>query len=182
MSMLIIVAAFAAAAALRPRLDPPRTGAPTARPRVPAARTSQLGAADDWARVLDHLAAEVRTGASLAGALGSLAHDDAVIVHALVTAHTVGGPVAATLDGAGSTLRERIALRADARAHSSAARLSAALLTALPVLFAAWMAATSASVRAVWAAPVGVACGGLGVVLNSAGWVWMRRIIRRAAS
>ena len=177
MSFAIVIAVLAAAAVLRPRLDPQRTDIA----RAPH-RRAEVRSGDDWARVLDHLAAEVRTGSSLAGALGSLAHDDAVAVHALVTAHTVGGPVAATLDSAAITLRERVALRADARAHSSAARLSAALLTALPVVFAAWMAATSASVRAVWLGPVGVVCGALGVALNTAGWVWMRRLIRRATS
>lgn len=175
MGWLIIVAVFAGAAALRPRLDLRCEQIPT--------RSAHRGApptGEGWAHTLDQLAAEVRTGSSLAGALGSLAPDDAVVLHALITAHTVGGPVAATLDNAAATLRERVTLRADARAHSSAARLSAAVLTALPVMFAAWMAATSASVRAVWVGPVGVVCGGLGVALNTAGWVWMRRIIRRA--
>lgn len=177
MSMFIVVAVFAAAAAVRPRLDPHRSDPPPL-----ARRCTPVRSGDDWARVLDHLAAEVRTGSSLAGALGTLSHDDAVVVHALVTAHTVGGPVAATLDGAAVTLRERVALRADARAHSSTARLSASVLTTLPLAFAVWMAATSAPVRAVWLAPVGVVCGTAGVALNTVGWVWMKRIFRRASS
>ncbi|MDO8390446.1 MAG: type II secretion system F family protein [Actinomycetota bacterium] len=146
-----------------------------------------------WAELLSTVAAEVRTGSS---PIAAHAHamqqapwcrhtnhpgdDERVVLQALHATRTLGGPVAATLDAAAALLRERLAIRAEATAHSAQARLSARVLTIVPLVFCAWNLATSASFRAAWLAPVGRVCAALGVACNALGWWWMRRIITKA--
>ena len=105
--------------------------------------------------------------------------DEVLAAHAISTAHGFGGPVAATLDAAAAQLRERVALQAEAQVHSAPARLSARVLTAVPVVFCCWNVATSPAVRTAWLGPIGAVCAVAGGVLNLAGWWWMRRIVAR---
>ncbi len=149
---------------------------------------------DDWAEWLHHAAGSVRSGHSLATAVqqatshtgisptGEHHHegaDRAVVVTALQMATVMGGPVAATLQQAASVLRERSALRAEAAVHAAQSRLSARVLTVLPVGVAGLGTSSSASFRAALASPAGVACACAGGVLNLIGWRWMRREINR---
>ena len=153
--------------------------------------------ATDWAALLDHLAAEVRTGHSLTAAVQRVeqrsginpneadqsAHADAAVVTATIAAATaVGGPMAATLQHGASVLRERIALRAEAAVHAAQARLSAQVLTLLPLAVAGLGAFTSTSFRHALASPVGIGCATVGALLNLVGWRWMRREIERVLS
>ena len=99
--------------------------------------------------------------------------------HALgrCTAH-LGGPIAATLDAAAAVLRERDAARAERRAHGAQARLSARVLTIVPLGFAAWSAVTSQQTRAVYlSTAAGAACAAFGLMLNALGWRWINRIL-----
>jgi tight adherence protein B len=105
--------------------------------------------------------------------------DEAVVVQSLAAASELGGPMAATIDAAAALLRERDAIRAEASAHSAQARLSARVLTAVPLVFASWSTVTSDSFRHSLATPVGSACVAMGTLLNVAGWRWMRRVVRR---
>ena len=127
--------------------------------------------------VLDRL----DTGDSLAQALGSVEADDgdlALTVQALSATAHLGGPIAATLDAAAAVLRERAAALAERRAHGSQARLSARVLTIVPLGFAVWSAAVSKHTRDVYiSTTAGGVCAICGLALNLAGWRWMRRII-----
>ena len=123
----------------------------------------------------------VRAGRPLHEAL-ALAHvghpDAAFMVQALRCVESVGGPGAATLDAAAGVLRERVAVVADATAHSAQARLSARVLTIVPLAFAGWGLATSAQTRETYlASPIGGICIVAGLALNGFGWWWMRRIV-----
>ena len=162
----------------------------------------------DYASVLDAVARQVRSGSSLAAAIvdevdgstplgaiadrlsagGSLVEtlaefipsdaDLALAVQALSATAHLGGPIAATLDDAAAVLRERTAARAERRAHSAQARLSARVLTVVPVGFAAWSAVASRSTREVYISTlVGGICAFTGLALNVVGWQWMKRII-----
>ena len=129
----------------------------------------------------------VSSGAPLAEALAASASqtppgaDETVVMQALACAATVGGQVAATLDAAAVLLRERAALAADARSHSAQARLSARVLTLVPLAFAVWGVVGSSSTRhAYLSSGVGLGCVLAGIALNSFGWLWMRRIIGAA--
>jgi len=188
---LLAVAALAAVAALglvgRARLGAARSVAGHARRQRARPTTTQ-----QWAGLLDTIAAEVRTGGSLTAAHAAqhapwCTHsarpdaDEQVVLQALHATRTLGGPVAATLDAAAALLRERIAIRAEAAAHSAQARLSARVLTGVPLVFCLWNMLTSASFRSAWLSPVGRMCAIVGLACNALGWWWMRRIVGRAA-
>jgi len=90
-----------------------------------------------------------------------------------------GGATAASLDRAASAVRERRSVIAERAVQSAQARLSALVLTLLPIGFALWTASTDQRVaRFLTRSPVGWACLGVGLALNLAGWAWMRHIIR----
>jgi tight adherence protein B len=104
--------------------------------------------------------------------------DLALTVQALSASAQLGGPIAATLDAAAAVLRERAAARAERRAHSAQARISARVLTAVPLAFAMWNSLTSRTTRLLYASNQAVAvCAAGGLLLNAAGWWWMRKIV-----
>jgi tight adherence protein B len=137
----------------------------------------EAGAASALSGVADRLLG----GSSLAAALDAADPgdaDQALTVQALSATANLGGPVAATLDAAAAVLRERAAARAERRAHGAQARLSARVLTIVPLGFALWSAAISQPTRHVYVATyAGAVCAVCGIVLNLTGWRWMRRII-----
>ena len=93
-----------------------------------------------------------------------------------------GGPAAEPLDRAAATLRSRAADAAERRTQSAQARMSAIVMTVLPIAMLAVLIATSSTTRSAVAGPAGSAIIAAGVALNIAGWRWMRRIIERAAA
>jgi Flp pilus assembly protein TadB len=64
--------------------------------------------------------------------------------------------------------------------HSAQARLSARVMTALPLAMLMLLVATSDSVRRVTVSPFGALVVTVGVALNLIGWRWMRATIERA--
>jgi tight adherence protein B len=90
-----------------------------------------------------------------------------------------GGPAATPLERAAATLRARDAVAAEQQAQSAQARLSARVLTLVPIALLALLATTDGKVRAAIATPVGGAVVVLGGLLNGCGALWMRRIIGR---
>lgn len=195
-ALVLVLAAWA-----RPRLAATRGRAPGRVRRV----RQRAPTADEWAAVLDGVSAEVRTGSSLAVALqqalvrhqphgqaitpsATLAAmatataaaadpDEAVVVQAISAAHSLGGPVAATIDAAAALLRERSAIRSEALAYSAQARLSARVLTGVPLAFAGWSLLSSRSFRTALLSTVGLASALIGAMCNLIGWWWMRRIV-----
>lgn len=164
--------------------------------------------ATDPASLLDAIARQVRSGSSLAGAIveetrdaspfdgvterlasgssltealatiGPHDPDLALTLQALSATAHLGGPVAATLDEAAAVLRERAAARAERRAHGSQARLSARVMTIVPLGFAGWSAFASPRTRDVYLSSVtGGICALCGLTLNLVGWRWMKKII-----
>ena len=107
---------------------------------------------------------------------------DVALVAAVVAACLEqGGPSAEPLDRAAGVLRTRAAERDERRVQSAQARVSAVVLTWLPVAVLASLVVTSGAVRGVVASPLGLAFVTVGSLLNLAGWWWMRRIVERAA-
>ncbi|MEP7201089.1 MAG: type II secretion system F family protein [Ilumatobacteraceae bacterium] len=173
------------------------------------ARRSRVAIAD-YPRLLDAISRQVRSGSSLSSAaideidrssaIGAVADrlaagdslsvaltavhpeeaDLALTVQALAATAHLGGPVAATLDEAAAVLRERAAARAERRAHGAQARISARVLTVVPLGFAAWSAVFSQRTRDVYlSTAAGAICAACGVGLNLVGWRWMRRTVGR---
>jgi tight adherence protein B len=112
---------------------------------------------------------------------GSTARDaeDRRLAGAVLSAtHRAGGPGAAAIDRAAATVRERAAIRADRRAHAAQARLSARILSLLPVGFTSWTVLTDRRVaHFLLATPPGAGCLVTGVVLAAVGWRWMHRLV-----
>lgn len=88
-----------------------------------------------------------------------------------------GGPPSEPVDRAAATLRMRAADLADRHTHSAQARLSAVVMTWLPLVMLGVLLATSPPVRGAVATTPGITVLLLGGALNVAGWRWMRRII-----
>lgn len=203
---LAAVLVLLVAARCRHRLLPgPRKLEPRRFPRRPRAVNV------DYPGILDAIARQVRSGSSLTTAaieeidrsspLGDVVDrvasgdtlsvalaavqpreaDLALTVQALSATAHLGGPIAATLDEAAAVLRQRAAARAERRAHGSQARLSARVLTVVPLGFAAWSACTSQRTRDVYfSTAAGAICAVSGLALNLAGWRWMKRIVGSA--
>lgn len=89
----------------------------------------------------------------------------------------IGGSAAAPLDRVAAALRLRVVDGQERAAHSAQARLSAHVLTLVPVGVLALLVSTDAHVRSVVVRPVGAALLAAGMVLNLSGWWWMRYII-----
>jgi len=201
---LLVVGFLVTARVLRPggsRIDIGAESMHRSMPHWFAQRRTTIASAGEWAAFLDTTSSEVRSGSSLVAALAhsrtrhptlatraiALAgHTDpdpdlAVVAQSLAAALELGGPIAATLHHGAALLREREAQRAEARAHSAQARLSAKVLTAVPLLFAAWSATTSATFRQAVVSPTGLVAASAGLASNTIGWWWMRRIVDKAA-
>jgi len=126
----------------------------------------------------------VRGGSPLADSVSRLLardSDGAVVAHVIGLCATHGGDISQSLDRAAATLRDRSAAMAERRVQAAQARLSAAVLTVLPLAFALWTLATSANVRRFELTPTGAACAAAGLLLNLTGWRLMRRIIGTGA-
>jgi tight adherence protein B len=174
----------------------------------PTARRRSRSRSYDYAALLDGISRQVRSGSSLTSAVideidpasplhvvlrrletgdslaealaGVIAHDSdlALTVKALSATAHLGGPITATLDEAAAVLRERAAALAERRAHGAQARLSARVLTIVPLGFGVWSAAVSQRTRDVYiSTAAGAASAMCGLALNLVGWRWMKRII-----
>lgn len=92
----------------------------------------------------------------------------------------LGGSSAAAIDRTGAMLRQRAADQDERQVHAAQARLSAHVLTAVPMAMLGLLATLDPDVRAAVVTPVGSACVMAGLALNGVGWIWMRRIVRVA--
>jgi tight adherence protein B len=144
---------------------------------------------DQHPAVLAGLRAALLRGAPMGDALARLAErstapldaTDVLVVQALRAAHAAGGSRVDALERAAGVLRERRAWQHERRAQSAQARLSARVLTLLPVAFAAWGIAADSRLRAAYAeSPLPGVCTACGLLLDLAGWWWMRRLVRGA--
>lgn len=95
----------------------------------------------------------------------------------------LGSPhTAHTLDRVARHLRIRVALSAEVRSHTASARLSARLLTGLPIAAVGLTIMISPDSAKVFSTPAGLLCLGLSFGLNTAGWLWIRSLIVAAES
>lgn len=123
-------------------------------------------------------------GSRLADALGGTTpspHLD-LAVTVLRACALNGGPPAEPLDRAAATLRGRAVDAAERQTQSAQARLSAVVMTILPIAMLGLLLATSSTTRSAASTPMGSIAIGVGAALNLGGWRWMRRIIAGVAS
>ena len=129
--------------------------------------------------VVEAIRLALRRGSSLLEACGveaCPAHLDlALTVIRSCAAH--GGPAAEPLDRTAATLRGRAADQADRHTQSAQARLSATVMTTLPLCMLGLLLLTSGPVRGFVGSPPGIVAVAVGAALNGAGWKWMQRLI-----
>jgi tight adherence protein B len=144
---------------------------------------ADAGASD--VRAFAHVAHAVRRGHSLAAAFRAVDEDPSTPIGlaapVLATCAEMGGAAAAPIESIGDILVARADERAERLVASAQARLSARVLTTVPVAVAALLAVSEPSVRQAVTTPPGLALVGCGAVLNTTGWWWMRRMIRGAS-
>ena len=97
-------------------------------------------------------------------------------------AASVGGRAGEPLDRLAASMRQFAADDLERAAQSAQARVSARVLTILPLGVLAVMGLSDADVRTVAASPSGSAVVGVGLVLNGVGALWMRSIVQRGAA
>jgi tight adherence protein B len=126
-------------------------------------------------------------GAPLVSALAWWAdeYDDSdirAVVGALSVATSVGGPAAAALDGLATSLADRIAVQAEARAHSAQARSSAFVVVSAPFGYLVFASiADRRAISVLVATPIGVTCLGVSTVLDLVALWWIRALLRSAS-
>lgn len=103
-----------------------------------------------------------------------------LVAAAIGLAGDAGGDVEHALAGVAATLRERRALTREIRALSSQARASAVTIAVAPLAFGALaVAADGETAHFLFGSTAGLACLGVGLVLDLVGFRWMGRLAGR---
>jgi tight adherence protein B len=128
--------------------------------------------------------AETRLGADLGDALVHTAQrnrneDLSWLVMAIRVQREVGGNLSEVVETTVDTMRERARLRRFVRSLSAEGRLSAWVLTGIPIGLGAFMFAFRGDyLRPLYTTALGLLMLGLGVVLMAVGAFWMTRLIK----
>jgi tight adherence protein B len=140
--------------------------------------------AADFARVQ----ARVDLGASIPQALGAWArersgHGVSSTAGALAVAHDAGGRSAEALESLARSLRERLAVVAEAHALSAQARYSALVIGIGPLAYLAFSATVDRrAIGSLVGTAAGRTCALAGIILEIVGALWMRRILAAGAT
>jgi Flp pilus assembly protein TadB len=127
---------------------------------------------------------EVRLGSELEDALDGMADrlrslDMSLVVMVIRTSREVGGNLAETIQTAAHTMRERAQLRGQVKVLSAEGRLSARVLTALPILLAVYLLLFKPGyLNPLVETFVGIAMLCTGIVLLVAGTFWLSRLVK----
>lgn len=133
-------------------------------------------------RHVEPLRRRLGRGTPLADAAADTGDDGADLRLALDmigVAATLGGSPAAALDRTAVTLRQRATDRAERRTQAAQARISAHVLTVVPLALLGLLMLSDQRTRSAVTTPVGAACIAGGLLLNGLGWIWMRAVIGR---
>jgi tight adherence protein B len=108
--------------------------------------------------------------------------DDARLVNGVLSLHRrTGGDLPRVLDRVAETLRDRRETAREVRALTAQARLSGAILGLLPIGFFLFLFVTSRrDIAAAFETPPGIAAVILGLSMQGAAFVWIRRLLRVA--
>ncbi len=133
---------------------------------------------------LREMANRIRLGAPLEQALdgwvAAMPAPEVRLAAGVLRLHrAVGGGLAPTLDGLARTLRERRAAVRELRSLTAQARLSGAILGLLPLGFFGFLwAASRGDMLLAVASPAGRTAIAVGLALDAAAFVWIRRLLR----
>jgi tight adherence protein B len=157
-----------------------RSGA-SLRQAVDEASTSTPGA---LGHELRRVANEAGHGVPLVAALEALAlrrplPGMQLAIAALCLGAETGGAQAQAVDGVATTIRERLAVAAEARALASQARMSALVIGIAPIGFGVFAASTDPrTAQFLLHTSAGIALLAAGLTLDGLGWLWMNRLCR----
>ncbi len=145
--------------------------------------TALEGAAEELPETgLDRLTRRVRGGLSLSEALDDWVagfSERQTAAALLVLGHTSGAAMAASLDNAAASLRQRQALNDEIRALTSQTRTSGLVVAAAPAGFAVIVALVDRdALSGLWGSPLGWVSLVLGLLLEGLGLWWMTRVCR----
>jgi tight adherence protein B len=143
------------------------------------AREAPEPAGGEFRRVL----LEVRVGRDPGDALRALAvrmqsEDFEWVIGAIEINREVGGDLATIMDNVAETIRERQRLHRQMRALTAEGRISGYVLTALPVLLALALIVLNPEYIGRLGSGPGLVMVGVGVVMLTVGWIWIRRLCR----
>ncbi|MDQ4005027.1 MAG: type II secretion system F family protein [Actinomycetota bacterium] len=112
--------------------------------------------------------------------LGALQLPDATLLVNVLRIHRrTGGDLPALLDRVAYVIGGRTAERRQLRVMTAQAKASGVVLAALPVAFVALLSGAGGDgLGAFYRSPLGVTLLLFGIVLDAAGFAWMRRIVR----
>jgi tight adherence protein B len=132
---------------------------------------------------LQRILFQARVGRDLSDALAAGAdrmqsRDFSWVVSAIQINREVGGELSGVLEKVGQTIRERMRHRRQIATLTAEGRLSAYILTALPIGISAYLAITNRDYFEPFAEAPGPALVALACALLLIGWIWMSRIIR----
>jgi tight adherence protein B len=100
------------------------------------------------------------------------------VVGAIEINREVGGDLATIMDNVAETIRERQRLHRQMRALTAEGRISGYVLTALPVLLALALIVLNPEYIGRLGSGPGLVMVGVGVVMLTVGWIWIRRLCR----
>ena len=134
---------------------------------------------EDLVRLVDRFDVGVPIVLALRAWADQLGSDDArLLVGVLEFHHRSGGDLPSVLDGVVATLRERRAAHREVRALTAQARLSGLILGTLPIGFFGFLMLTSRhEMLDAIATPLGRTAVGLGLALELAAFLWIRRLL-----
>jgi Flp pilus assembly protein TadB len=137
-------------------------------------------------RALGRVVGRLSVGESLEDALDDMAArldlaDVRLVVTILVIHRRTGGNLPAMLEEVADVLGDRARSRREVRALTAQGRASGAVLAVLPVAFVALLSGTGGeALGAFYRSPLGAQLLVAGLVLESLGFLWIRRIVARA--
>lgn len=153
--------------------------------RIPVRRPTAPNAADAAvAAFAEAVARELRAGSALVEALASARAragdvDDPRLWVLIALGREVGGELADAFDEVSAAARDDVEVRDEVRALTAQSRASAWLLTALPLLSTAGLAAVHPdALRVLVTQRVGWACLAGAATALAVGWAWTTALVR----
>lgn len=133
-------------------------------------------------RVVERLAVGERLEASLEDLAARLDLPDVRLVGTVLAVHArTGGDLPVMLEEVADVVGDRVRSRREVRALTAQGRASGAVLAVLPVAFVALLSGTGGeALGAFYRSPPGAALLLAGLVCDLLGFLWIRRIVRRA--
>jgi tight adherence protein B len=147
-----------------------------------AADEAEVPAKDHLMRVVE----DVAVGVPVADAVSAWAErddsDDARLVSGALNLHRrSGGDLPVVLEQVATAVRERVAIGREVRALTAQARLSGLILGLLPIGFFAFLWVTSRQdIEGALGTPLGLGSVALGLLLEGAAFLWIRRLLEIA--